>query len=172
LGSLLAMPMTFESWFAARHPQIPIAGATAVLRLAEGGATVPFIARYRKEQTGALDEVAIRAVIDGKESWDDIVKQQAYVVGEIERQGKLTPELRDKILGTFDMTALEDLYLPYKQKRKTKAVIAREAGLQPWLTGCGIAATGSSRPRRARRPTATPAHSAIQKRACLTWTRP
>ena len=63
------MPMTFESWFAARHPQIPIAGATAVLRLAEGGATVPFIARYRKEQTGALDEVAIRAVIDGKESW-------------------------------------------------------------------------------------------------------
>jgi uncharacterized protein len=72
------MPMIFESWFAARHPQIPIAGATAVLRLAEGGATVPFIARYRKEQTGALDEVAIRAVIDGKESWDDIVKRQAY----------------------------------------------------------------------------------------------
>ena len=130
------MPMTFESWFAARHPQIPIVGATAVLRLAEGGATVPFIARYRKEQTGALDEVAIRAVIDGKESWDDIVKRQAYVVGEIERQGKLTPELRDKILGTFDMTALEDMYLPYKQKRKTKAVMAREAGLQPladWL---------------------------------------
>jgi protein Tex len=134
------MPMTFESWFAARHPRIPIAGATAVLRLAEGGATVPFIARYRKEQTGALDEVAIRAVIDGKESWDDVVKRQAYVVGEIERQGKLTPELRDKILGTFDMTALEDLYLPYKQKRKTKAVIAREAGLQPladWLWDCG-----------------------------------
>ncbi len=132
--------MTFEAWFAARNPQIPIAGATAVLRLAEGGATVPFIARYRKEQTGALDEVAIRAVIDGKESWDDIVKRQAYIVEEIERQGKLTPELRDKILGTFDMTALEDLYLPYKQKRKTKAVIAREAGLQPladWLWDCG-----------------------------------
>jgi uncharacterized protein len=134
------MPMIFESWFAARHPQIPIAGATAVLRLAEGGATVPFIARYRKEQTGALDEVAIRAVIDGKESWDGIVKRQAFIVEEIERQGKLTPELRDKILGAFDMTALEDLYLPYKQKRKTKAVIAREAGLQPladWLWDCG-----------------------------------
>jgi len=132
--------MTFEAWFAARHPQISIAGATSVLRLAEGGATVPFIARYRKEQTGALDEVAIRAVIDGKESWDSLVKRQAFIVGEIERQGKLTPELRDKILGTFDMTALEDLYLPYKQKRKTKAVIAREAGLQPladWLWDCG-----------------------------------
>jgi uncharacterized protein len=132
--------MTFEAWFTARNPQIPIAGATAVLRLTEGGATVPFIARYRKEQTGALDEVAIRAVIDGKESWDGIVKRQAYIVEEIGRQGKLTPELRDKILGTFDMTALEDLYLPYKQKRKTKAVIAREAGLQPladWLWDCG-----------------------------------
>ena len=134
------MSMTFEAWFSTRHHQIPIAGAAAVLRLAEGGATVPFIARYRKEQTGALDEVAIRAVIDGKELWDDIVKRQAYIVGEIERRGKLTPELRDKILGTFDMTALEDLYLPYKQKRKTKAVIAREAGLQPladWLWDCG-----------------------------------
>jgi uncharacterized protein len=132
--------MTFEAWFAARYPQIPIAGATSVLRLAEGGATVPFIARYRKEQTGALDEVAVRAVIDGKESWDSLVKRQAFIVEEIERQGKLTPELRDKILGTFDMTALEDLYLPYKQKRKTKAVIAREAGLQPladWLWDCG-----------------------------------
>jgi uncharacterized protein len=131
--------MTFEAWFAVRHPQIPISGAVSVLRLAEGGATVPFIARYRKEQTGALDEVAIRAVIDGKESWDDIIKRQAYIVGEIERQGKLTPELRDTILSSFDMTALEDLYLPYKQKRKTKAVIAREAGLQPladWLWDC------------------------------------
>ena len=131
--------MTFETWFAARHPQIPIPGATAVLQLAEGGATVPFIARYRKEQTGALDEVAIRAVIDDKESWEAIVKRQAFIVEEIERQKKLTPELREKLLSTFDMTALEDLYLPYKQKRKTKAVIAREAGLQPladWLWDC------------------------------------
>jgi uncharacterized protein len=133
------MPMTFEAWFAARHPQIPITGAAAVLHLAEGGSTVPFIARYRKEQTGALDEVAIRAVIDDKESWEAIVKRQAFIVEEIERQKKLTPELREKVLSTFDMTALEDLYLPYKQKRKTKAVIAREAGLQPladWLWDC------------------------------------
>ena len=131
--------MTFEAWFASRNPGISIAGALSVLRLAEEGATVPFIARYRKEQTGNLDEVAIRASIDGKEAWDGIIKRQAYIVEEIERQQKLTPELRDKIMGTFDMTALEDLYLPYKQKRKTKAVIAREAGLQPladWLWDC------------------------------------
>ncbi len=132
--------VTFESWLAAAHAQIPVAGMAAVLRLADEGATVPFIARYRKEQTGALDEVAIRAVIDGKETWDSIVKRQAFILGEIERQGKLTDELRARIQGSYDLTALEDLYLPYKQKRKTKAVIAREAGLEPlanWLWDCG-----------------------------------
>jgi protein Tex len=133
-------PMTFSSWLRERHPQIPAAGAAAILELAEGGATVPFIARYRKEQTGNLDEVAIRDVIEAKERWDEIGKRQAFIVEEIERQGKLTPELRQAILGTFDLTALEDLYLPFKQKRKTKAALAREAGLEPladWLWGCG-----------------------------------
>jgi protein Tex len=132
--------VTFESWLAAAHPEIPVPGMAAVLRLAEEGATVPFIARYRKEQTGALDEVAIRAVIDGKENWDSICKRQAFILGEIERQGKLTDELRARIQDAYDLPALEDLYLPYKQKRKTKAVIAREAGLEPlanWLWDCG-----------------------------------
>jgi protein Tex len=132
--------VTFESWLASAHPQIPVAGMAAVLRLADEGATVPFIARYRKEQTGALDEVAIRAVIDGKETWDTICKRQTFILGEIERQGKLTDELRARIQSSYDLTALEDLYLPYKQKRKTKAVIAREAGLEPladWLWDCG-----------------------------------
>ena len=64
------MSMTFPLWLREQHPQIPDAGARAVLALAEGGATVPFIARYRKEQTGNLDEVAIRQVIDAKERWD------------------------------------------------------------------------------------------------------
>jgi len=131
--------VTFESWLAAAHPQIPVPGMAAVLRLAGEGATVPFIARYRKEQTGALDEVAIRAVIDGKETWDSICKRQTFILGEIERQGKLTDELRGRIQSAYDLTALEDLYLPYKQKRKTKAVIAREAGLEPladWLWDC------------------------------------
>jgi len=132
--------LTFDTWFSALHPQIPVAAATAVLRLAEGGATVPFMARYRKEQTGNLDEVAIRAVLDGKQQWDEIVSRQAFIVGEIERQGKLTPELKELILKTFEPNELEDLYLPYKQKRKTKAALAREAGLEPlgnWLWDCG-----------------------------------
>jgi uncharacterized protein len=134
------MSLTFSGWLAAQHPQIPQAGAQAILALAEGGATVPFIARYRKEQTGNLDEVAIRAVIDAKERWDDLIKRQAFIVEEIARQGKLTPELEAKVRGTFDPVALEDIYLPYKQKRKTKAQAAREAGLEPlaeWLWACG-----------------------------------
>jgi uncharacterized protein len=132
--------VTFESWMAVAQPGIPATGVAAVLRLAAEDATVPFIARYRKEQTGGLDEVAIRAVIDGKETWDGVCKRQAFITAEIERQGKLTPELRERIASTYDLAALEDLYLPYKQKRKTKAVLAREAGLLPladWLWDCG-----------------------------------
>jgi uncharacterized protein len=132
--------MNFPDWFASRQPQISLASANAVLKLADGGATVPFIARYRKEETGGLDEVQIRAVIDDKESWDEIIKRQAFIVGEIEGQGKLTPELKQLLLSTFDSTRLEDLYLPFKQKRKTKATIAKEAGLEPlasWLWDCG-----------------------------------
>ncbi|HXJ23867.1 MAG TPA: Tex family protein [Polyangia bacterium] len=130
--------MTFPDWLAKLHPAIPLAGAQAILALADGGATVPFIARYRKEQTGNLDEVAIRDVLAAKERWDAILKRQGFIVEEIGRQGKLTPELEARIRATFDETLLEDLYLPYKQKRKTKAQTAREAGLAPlaeWLWG-------------------------------------
>jgi uncharacterized protein len=134
------MSLTFSGWLSAQHPQIPPAGAQAILALAEEGATVPFIARYRKEKTGNLDEVAIRQVIDAKERWDDLVKRQAFIVEEIARQGKLTPELEARVRETFDPVALEDLYLPYKQKRKTRAQAARDAGLGPlaeWLWACG-----------------------------------
>jgi len=141
------MSLTFPAWLAEQHPNIPRAGAEAILALAAGGATVPFIARYRKEQTGNLDEVAIRDVIDAKERWDELLKRQSFIVEEIARQGKLTPELEARVRGTFDATALEDLYLPYKQKRKTKAQAAREAGLEPlagWLWGCAHAASASA----------------------------
>ncbi|HET6284389.1 MAG TPA: Tex family protein [Polyangia bacterium] len=136
----MAPPLTFPVWFRQQHPKIPLSGAEATLRLADDGATVPFIARYRKEQTGNLDEVAIQQVIAAKENWDAIIKRQAFIVGEIDHQGKLLPELKEKILTTFDLTALEDIYLPYKQKRKTKAALAREAGLEPlaaWLWDAG-----------------------------------
>ncbi len=140
--------MNFETFLKDRHPGVPDRSAAAVLELAAGGATVPFIARYRKEATFGLDEVAIQAVLDAKEAWDEVLKRQAFIVGEIEAQGKLTDELKARLLATFDMTQLEDLYLPYKKKRKTKAVLAREAGLQPladwlWDVGHGIAAPGA-----------------------------
>jgi protein Tex len=123
--------LSFEDWFATRHATIPVASAKAVLALSEGGATLPFIARYRKEQTGNLDEVAIQNVLEAKESWDAVVHRKKFICEEIEKQGKLTPELKEKILGTYDLDRLEDLYLPYKLKRKTKAMVAREAGLEP-----------------------------------------
>lgn len=132
--------MTFESWFSNRHSEISVSSCKAVLKLTEAGATVPFIARYRKEQTSNLDEVAIQQVVDAKEEWDKITQRQAFILGEIENQKKLTPELKEKISSTFELNLLEDLYLPYKQKRKTKAALAREAGLQPladWIWDCG-----------------------------------
>jgi uncharacterized protein len=126
-----AAMLSFESWFSTRHATIPVASAKAVLALSAGGATLPFIARYRKEQTGNLDEVGIQAVLDAKEAWDAVEHRKQFICEEIERQGKLTPELKEKILATYDIDRLEDLYLPYKQKRKTRAAAAREAGLEP-----------------------------------------
>ena len=81
---------------------------------------MPFIARYRKEQTGNLDEVAIQSVLDAKETWDAVEHRKKFICEEIEKQGKLTPELKEKILATYELERLEDLYLPYKQKRKTQ----------------------------------------------------
>ncbi len=132
--------MTFETWFQSIHADIPVPSALAVIKLTEEGSTLPFIARYRKEQTGNLDEVAIQKAIDGKERWDETLKRQSFIVEEIERQGKLTDELKSKILTTFNLDSLEDIYLPYKQKRKTKATVAKEAGLEPfadWIWNCG-----------------------------------
>lgn len=146
--------MNFETWFQEKHPGIPPRSAAAVLALGAEGATVPFIARYRKEATGGLDEVAVQAVLEAKETWDEVVKRQAFVVGEIEAQGKLTPELKARLLATFDLPTLEDLYLPYKKKRKTKAVIAREAGLQPLADWLWDVAHGTLSPPPAEPPEA------------------
>ncbi|MBS1984115.1 MAG: RNA-binding transcriptional accessory protein [Bdellovibrionales bacterium] len=136
--------MNFESWFSAQQPAISLHSAAAVLELTAEGSTVPFIARYRKERTGNLDEVGIRAVISAKENWDEIVKRQLFILKEVDKQGKLTDPLRDKILATFHLESLEDIYLPYKLKRKTKAMVAKEAGLEPlsewvWNTAHGTA---------------------------------
>ncbi|MGL4585075.1 MAG: Tex family protein [Flavobacterium sp.] len=97
--------------------------------LGEGG-TIPFIARYRKDSTGNLDEVVIEKIARYSELYDGIVKRKESILNSIEEQGKLTDELRHKISSSFDLTEIEDLYLPYKKTRKTKADTARENGLE------------------------------------------
>lgn len=134
--------MNFESWFAQNYPEIPLQGALVVLRLTAEGATIPFIARYRKEQTGNLDEVAIQRVVEAKAYWDDVEKRKEFIISEIEAQGKMTPELKDTIQKTYVLSTLEDIYLPFKKKKKTRATVAKEAGLEPladwmWKTGRG-----------------------------------
>ncbi|MFY8330619.1 Tex family protein [Vagococcus carniphilus] len=107
-----------------------------VLKLLEEGNTVPFIARYRKEMTGSLDEVAIREIEERYAYLQGLVKRKEEVIRLIDEQGKLTPELEKKINASEKMQQVEDLYRPYKQKRRTKATIAKENGLEPfanWL---------------------------------------
>lgn len=101
------------------------------LELLQGGATLPFIARYRKEATGGLDEVAIDEIQRASAKYEELQKRKVSILTAIEEQGKLTEELKGKIESSYDLTALEDLYLPYRQKRKTLAEIARNNGLEP-----------------------------------------
>ncbi|MBY9068050.1 RNA-binding transcriptional accessory protein [Hyphomonas sp. WL0036] len=103
----------------------------AVMELLEEGATVPFIARYRKERTGGLDDTQLRALTERLDYLTDLAKRRETVLSAIREQGKLTPALEREILWAMTKVALEDLYAPYKQKRRTKATIAREAGLEP-----------------------------------------
>lgn len=105
--------------------------AEAVLGLLEENATVPFIARYRKERTGGLDEVQIRAIEERRDYLADLSQRRDAILSAIEAQGKLTPELRKQIEDAATKSTLEDLYLPYKPKRRTRAMIAREKGLEP-----------------------------------------
>ena len=103
----------------------------AVTTLIDGGGTVPFIARYRKEVTGSLDEVVIAKIRDRVAQLKDLDKRRDAILKSIDEQGKLTPELSKKINVAETMTALEDIYLPYKPKRKTRASMAKDKGLEP-----------------------------------------
>ncbi|MDM1379693.1 Tex family protein [Myroides marinus] len=101
------------------------------LSLLGEGCTIPFIARYRKDRTGNLDEVVVEKIMKYSELYEGIVKRKESILNSIEEQGKLTEELKAKISSSFDLTEIEDLYLPYKKTRKTKADTARENGLEP-----------------------------------------
>lgn len=104
---------------------------STTIALLDEGATVPFISRYRKELTGSLDEVQITAIRDRVQQLRDLDKRKEAILKSIQDQGKLTPELEAAVRGAETMSALEDIYLPYKPKRRTRALIAREKGLQP-----------------------------------------
>lgn len=129
------MTQSFEQRVAARLG-LPAKSVAATIELLNGGATVPFIARYRKEATasadrGPLDEVQIGQIKDTYLKLQELDKRREAILKAIDEQGKLTPELRRKLEATDSLTDLEDLYLPYKQKRKTRAILAIERGLEP-----------------------------------------
>ena len=112
-------------------PQLRPHQIKETLKLLEDGNTVPFIARYRKEMTGSLDEVQLREIQKTYDQVAKIEKRKADIISKIDEQGELTATLKAKINQADNMQLLEDLYLPYKQKRKTKAQIAKDAGLEP-----------------------------------------
>jgi uncharacterized protein len=106
----------------------------ATVELLDEGATIPFIARYRKEITGSMDEVQIMTIRDRITQLRDLDKRKEAILKSMEEQNKLTPELKDKVNNAETMSALEDIYLPFKPKRRTKATIAKEKGLEPLAT--------------------------------------
>ncbi len=115
----------------ATQTSVPERQVKNTIDLIDEGATVPFIARYRKEATGGLDEVQIGAISEQYKKQQEVEKRREAILKSIGEQGKLTPELQKQIETTFTLTELEDLYLPYKPKRKTRATMAIEKGLEP-----------------------------------------
>jgi len=122
--------MTVEKYIQERL-SIPSKSIENTLQLLAEDCTIPFIARYRKDKTGNLDEVAVEQIFKLNKSFDEIVKRKESILKSIEEQNALTPELQQKITQSFDLQELEDLYLPYKKRKKTKADSAREKGLEP-----------------------------------------
>ena len=110
---------------------LPERGVANTLQLLEEGCTIPFISRYRKERTGGLDEVQIAAISERNDKMKEMAKRKDTIRNTIDSQGKLTDELKKRIDDCWDTTELEDIYLPYKPKRRTRAQVAREQGLEP-----------------------------------------
>ena len=130
----------FKQYIIQRNRSLSEKSIQAVLDLAKEGATVPFMARYRKEKTGNLSEVHIRQVVDEYEKWGEMVKRKKFVLDEIERQGSLTESLKRQIQQAQDLSEVEELYRPYKRQRKTKSKLAKDAGLEPlaqWILALG-----------------------------------
>ena len=117
--------------YIAGHVSAPKRSIEATVKLLGEDCTIPFIARYRKDATGNLDEVAIEQIAKLNMAYDAIIKRKTAILKSVDEQNMLSPELASKINASYDLTELEDLYLPYKKKKKTKADTARENGLEP-----------------------------------------
>ncbi len=115
----------------AREARVPAEKAKRTVMLFDGGATIPFVARYRKDVTGGLDEERLERVYARFEYWTEFVSRKQFILETIEKQKQLDDGLRERIMNCYDRGALEDLYLPYKKARRTKATVARERGLAP-----------------------------------------
>ena len=120
-----------SSEYIQKQLNIPTKSIDSTLQLLSEDCTIPFIARYRKDRTGNLDEVAIENIFKLNKQFDEITKRKESILKSIEEQNALTPELKQKIEQSFDLQELEDFYLPYKKRKKTKADTAREKGLEP-----------------------------------------
>jgi uncharacterized protein len=124
--TILSIPARIAQELNVREAQV-----TATVELLDGGATVPFVARYRKEVTGGLDDTQLRTLDERLKYLREMEERRGAILKSIEEQGKLTSALKEQIDAADSKARLEDLYLPYKPKRRTKAQIAREAGLEP-----------------------------------------
>jgi len=132
--SILAFQLLFTMTniqFIQNQTNIAPKSIEATIKLLSEDCTIPFISRYRKDQTGNLDEVQIEAISKLNKQYDEIIKRKESILKSIEEQNALSPELKSKIENSFDLQELEDFYLPYKKKKKTKADVARENGLEP-----------------------------------------
>ncbi|MDR1551984.1 MAG: RNA-binding transcriptional accessory protein [Prevotellaceae bacterium] len=123
--------MTMFNILISKNTDIPVRQVEKTIELLNGGASIPFISRYRKEATGGLNEVQISQINDLLDKFVDLSKRKEVILSSIDEQGKLTPEIKKRIEESWDSAEIEDIYLPYKPKRVTKAEIARKKGLEP-----------------------------------------
>ena len=150
--------------FISRSLSLPLQSVSAVLTLLNEGCTIPFISRYRKERTGNLDEVQITNISDLYNRLKELGKRKETILKTIREQEKLTAELEAKIWSCMDSTELEDIYLPYKPKRRTRAQIAREQGLEPLALAIMKGASPNPSERRGEAPPDLPEGGGVPMR--------
>ena len=150
--------------FISHSLSLPLQSVSAVLTLLNEGCTIPFISRYRKERTGGLDEVQITDISELYDRLKELGKRKETILKTIREQEKLTPELEARIRACMDSTELEDIYLPYKPKRRTRAQIAREQGLEPLALAIMEEASPNPSERRGEAPPDLPEGGGVPMR--------